>query len=154
MLQRNMCDFLATETQKRPLEQFVVVIVQSLICVLQAPLSMEFPRQEYWSRLPCPPPGDLLDPGIEPTSLMPHALASRFFIAEPPQKGLTWRKDHRNPPPRPVVNESLLKNKAKQKHRRNSQMPPESALSETSQSFPPHRLSHRSTQTLLCPEYG
>ena len=35
---------------------------------LQAPLSMEFPRQEYWSGLPFPSPGDLLDPGIEPTS--------------------------------------------------------------------------------------
>ena len=31
-------------------------------------LSMEFSRQEYWSRLPFPPPGDLLDPGIEPRS--------------------------------------------------------------------------------------
>ena len=35
----------------------------------QAPLSMEFSRQEYWSGLPCPPPGDLPNPGIEPTSL-------------------------------------------------------------------------------------
>ena len=35
----------------------------------QAPLSMRFPRQEYWSGLPCPPPGDLPGPGIEPTSL-------------------------------------------------------------------------------------
>ena len=34
----------------------------------QAPLSMAFSRQEYWSGLPCPPPGDLSDPGIEPTS--------------------------------------------------------------------------------------
>ena len=34
----------------------------------QAPLSIGFPRQEYWSRLPFPPPGDLPDPGIEPTS--------------------------------------------------------------------------------------
>ena len=34
----------------------------------QAPLSMGFPRQEYWNRLPLPPPGDLLDPGIEPAS--------------------------------------------------------------------------------------
>ena len=34
----------------------------------QAPLSMEFFRQEYWSRLPYPPPGDLLNPGIEPAS--------------------------------------------------------------------------------------
>ena len=35
----------------------------------QAPLSMEFSRQEYWSGLPCPPPGDLPNPGIEPRSL-------------------------------------------------------------------------------------
>ena len=34
----------------------------------QAPWSMGFPRQEYWSGLPCPPPGDLPDPGIEPMS--------------------------------------------------------------------------------------
>ena len=36
--------------------------------VHQAPLSMRFFRQEYWSRLPCPPPGDLPNPGTEPTS--------------------------------------------------------------------------------------
>ena len=35
----------------------------------QAPLSMGFSRQEYWSGLPCPPPGDLPDPGTEPASL-------------------------------------------------------------------------------------
>ena len=34
----------------------------------QAPLLMGFPRQEYWSGLPCPPPGDLPNPGIEPMS--------------------------------------------------------------------------------------
>ena len=45
----------------------------------QAPLSMEFSRQEYWSGFPCPPPGDLPDPGIEPRSLMSPALAGRFF---------------------------------------------------------------------------
>ena len=43
----------------------------------QAPLSMGFSRQEYWSRLPCPPPGDLPHPGIKPTSLM--SLEGRFF---------------------------------------------------------------------------
>ena len=42
--------------------------------VRQAPLSMGFSRQEYWSGLPCPPPGDLLDLGIKPMSLMPPAL--------------------------------------------------------------------------------
>ena len=35
----------------------------------QAPLSMGFPRQEYWSGFPCPPPGDFPDPGIKPGSL-------------------------------------------------------------------------------------
>ena len=46
----------------------------------QAPLSMGFPRQEYWSGLPFPTPVDLPDPRIEPTSLMPPALAGRFFL--------------------------------------------------------------------------
>ena len=41
----------------------------------QAPLSMGFSRQEYWSGLPFPPPGDLPNPGIEPTSLASAALA-------------------------------------------------------------------------------
>ena len=47
---------------------------------VQAPLSMGFSRQEYWSGLPCPPLGDLPYPGIEP---MPPALAGRFFTTEP-----------------------------------------------------------------------
>ena len=45
----------------------------------QAPLSMEFSRQEYRSGLPFPPPGDLPHPGIKPVSLGSPALASRFF---------------------------------------------------------------------------
>jgi len=45
----------------------------------QAPLSMRFPRQEYWSVLPCPSPGDRPDPGIEPMSLESPALAGRLF---------------------------------------------------------------------------
>ena len=40
----------------------------------QTLLSMGFSRQEYWSKLPCPPPGYLPDPGIEPTSLVSPAL--------------------------------------------------------------------------------
>ena len=47
----------------------------------QAPLSREFSTQEYWSGLPCPSSGNLPDPGTEPTSLMPPALAGRFFTA-------------------------------------------------------------------------
>ena len=44
-----------------------------------SPLSIGFSRQEYWSGLPCPPPGDLPDPGIEPISTISPALADRFF---------------------------------------------------------------------------
>ena len=54
--------------------------------VCQAPLSMEFPRQEYWSGLPFSTPGDLRDPGIEPISLVSPALAGRFFTTLPPGK--------------------------------------------------------------------
>ena len=50
----------------------------------QAPLSMEFSRQEYWSRLSFPSPGDLPDPGIEPASPESSALAGEFFTTEPP----------------------------------------------------------------------
>ena len=42
--------------------------------VCQVPLFMGFSRQEYWSRLPCPPPRDLPDPGIKPESLVAPAL--------------------------------------------------------------------------------
>ena len=45
----------------------------------QAPLSMGFPRQEYWSGLPFPPSGDLPNTGIKPESLSSLALAGRFF---------------------------------------------------------------------------
>ena len=49
----------------------------------QAPLAMEFSRQEYWSGLPFPTPGDLPDPGIK--AAFP-ALAGGFFTTEPPRR--------------------------------------------------------------------
>ena len=49
----------------------------------QAPLSMEFSRQEYWNGLPFPPSEDLPNPGTEP---MTSALAGGFFTTEPPGK--------------------------------------------------------------------
>ena len=52
---------------------------------LQASLSVGLPRQEYWSGLPFPSPGDLPRPGIKPAS---PALAGRFFTTEPPGKPL------------------------------------------------------------------
>ena len=67
--------------------------VKSLSCVRifeiswtvahQAPQSVKFSRQEYWSRLPFPPPEDLLDPGIEPGS---PALQADALPSEPPGK--------------------------------------------------------------------
>ena len=52
----------------------------------QAPLSMGFPRQEYWNGLPFPPPGHLPNPGIRPTSSVYPALAGRFFSSGPSGK--------------------------------------------------------------------
>ena len=50
----------------------------------QALLSKGFSMQEYWSRLPCPPPGDLPDPGTESTSLMSPASQVDSLPTEPP----------------------------------------------------------------------
>ena len=54
------------------------------VAACQAPLSMEFSRQEYWSGLPFPPPGDLPNPRIEPKSPSSLALAGGFFSTVPP----------------------------------------------------------------------
>ena len=48
-------------------------------CSHQAPLSMEFSKQAYWSGLPFPTPGDLPDPGIELASLVAPTLTGKFF---------------------------------------------------------------------------
>ena len=50
----------------------------------QVPLSLGFSRQECWSGLPFPPPGDPPDPGIEPASPVSPALAGGFFTTVPP----------------------------------------------------------------------
>ena len=72
---------------------------QSLSCVQlfatpwaearQAPLFMVFSRQEYWRGLPCPSPGDLLDPGIEPKS---PALQADYLLFQLPGKPIYYRK--------------------------------------------------------------
>ena len=59
----------------------------------QAPLSMGFSRQEYWSGLPFPSPGDLPDPGIEPRS---PALQVVALTSEPPGKPIYIILDHHN----------------------------------------------------------
>ena len=58
----------------------------------QAPLSMGFSRQEYWSGLPCPPPGDLPDPGIKPES---PALAGKFFTKRATREALDHLLSHK-----------------------------------------------------------
>ena len=57
----------------------VLLLVTPWTVALQAPLSMGLSREEYWSGLPFSPPGDLPNPGIEPTSPMSPALAGGFF---------------------------------------------------------------------------
>ena len=66
--------------------------------VHQAPLSMWFPRQDYWRGLPFPPPVDLPDPGIKLVSLMSPELADRFFTTTPPRKPLQLLVLHNKSP--------------------------------------------------------
>ena len=59
--------------------QLCLALVTLWTIAYKAPLSMGFSKQEYWSGLSSPPPGDLPNPGIEPGSLISLALAGRFF---------------------------------------------------------------------------
>ena len=64
---------------------------------------MGFSRQEYWSGLPCPPPGDVPNPGIEPVSLMSPALAGGFFTTS-----ATWEAPNKDPAqPRNKINKQI-----------------------------------------------
>ena len=60
------------------LKSCLTVILWTVAC--QAPLSTGFSRQEYWSGLPCPPPGDLPNPGMEPTFPAAPALQADFLL--------------------------------------------------------------------------
>ena len=74
-----------SDCKKRPMSDLYMLSCFSCVQLFpmlwtvacQAPLSMGFSSQEYWSGLPCPPPEDLLDLGIKRTSLMSPALAAR-----------------------------------------------------------------------------
>ena len=89
-----MEDRLATVIQRRALHQHRLTQIAGILCSVarlcqtlatpwiiahQALLCMGFSRQEYQSGLPCPPPGNLPNPGIEPMSLASPALAGGFF---------------------------------------------------------------------------
>ena len=75
-----------------PMSQLCFSSVQFFVTLwtiaVQAPLFMRFSRQEYWRELPCPPPQDLPDPGIKPTSLASPALTGKFFTTAPPLFGV------------------------------------------------------------------
>ena len=94
--------FLSTFSQKcaRVLSRFscVQLCVTLWTTACQAPLSMGFSRQEYWSGLPCPPPGDLPDPGIEPASVcLLHWQVFFFFFKSltPPRKPFLKMPHHK-----------------------------------------------------------
>ena len=67
--------------------------------VRQAPLSVGFSRQEYCSTLPVPPPEDLSDPGIEPTSLASPASSGGFFTTSATWEAPTLRFEPPGKPP-------------------------------------------------------
>ena len=68
-----------------------------MACSHQAPPSMGFSRQEYWSGVPCPPPEDFPDPEIKLT-LLGLCIAGRFFTTEPKGKPFRHMEGHLNTP--------------------------------------------------------
>ena len=74
----------------------ICLLVTPRTVALQAPPSMEFSRQEYWSGLPFPTPGDLPARGIEPRYLASPALAGGFFTTAPSGKpfAYAWSLSH------------------------------------------------------------
>ena len=80
-----MCSFLESECVPSCIWFFAILWTLAH----QSPLSMGLFRQEYWSELPFPSPGDLLDPGIELASRESPALADKFFTTDS-LPGATW----------------------------------------------------------------
>ena len=73
--------------QQKPIQHCKAVtcsVAQSWTVACQAPRSVEFSRQEHWSKLPFPPLEDPPNPGTEPASPVSPALAGRFFTTMPP----------------------------------------------------------------------
>ena len=73
--------------------QLYLTLWDPMDCSPPAPLSMESSRQEYWSGLPFPPPGDLPDPGSEPGS---HGLQADSLPSEPPPGRGRGQRGHAN----------------------------------------------------------
>ena len=66
-----------------------LMLCDPMDCSLPGPSVHEVLQARYWSGLPCPPPGDLPHPGIEPASFTSPALAGRFFTLAPPGKPIS-----------------------------------------------------------------
>ena len=83
-------EILVLGSSSRPLSSYGIsdLVAKSCLTLVthQAPLSMEFSRQEYWSGLLLPSPGDFPYPGIETSSLSSLTLAGGFFTVESPGK--------------------------------------------------------------------
>ena len=113
----------------------------------QAPLSMGFSRQEYWSGLPFSPPGDLPDSGIKPAYPESSALAGRFFTTEPPGKPFKCQED--------LYIENNLRDTPRV-YRNGSPM--DSALPDRSFSYPMMHLDRASSQhsrkQIWCPHFS
>ena len=73
-----VCVCLYAQTCLTPCDPWIVAC--------EAPLAMKFSRQEYWSQLPFPTPGNLPNPGIKPVSPVSSTLAGRFFTTDLPGK--------------------------------------------------------------------
>ena len=92
-----LCTYYLCEKYYRPITvhtytnaQLCPTLCNPMDCAHQAPLSMGFSRQEWWSGLPCPPPGDPPDTGIEPASLVSFALEGRCFTTVATWVSLLW----------------------------------------------------------------
>ena len=85
--------WLMPHPQEGLVAQSCVILCDPRNCNLQDPLSIQFSKQDHWSRLPFPSPGGLPDPGIEHGSPI---LTGRFFTSEPPGKPPESR-DHLSP---------------------------------------------------------
>ena len=81
--------FVRVCTHAHTCPQLYLILCDPMDCSLPVSSAHEFSREEYWSGLPFPSPGDLPDPGIEPTSPDSPELAGRFFTTEPPEKPFT-----------------------------------------------------------------
>ena len=86
-MKRQMLNIVICSVQFSSVAQSCLTLCNPMKSSSQAPLSMEFSRQEYWRKLPLPSPGDFPNPGIEPRS---PALQADSLLPEPPGKPFRW----------------------------------------------------------------